>query len=86
MPLRTSAPLSAPPTAALLPTDVPTVKMVWDIWPMEVIHTETRKPIVEGICQMVGFLGGVYAAFLLVERMMTGTWRELTKAREGKLG
>ena len=60
--------------------------MVWDIWPMEVIHTETRKPIVEGICQMVGFLGGVYAAFLLVERMMTGTWRELTKAREGKLG
>jgi thiol-disulfide isomerase/thioredoxin len=66
--------------------DLPSVKMVWDIWPMEVINTQTRKPLIEGICQMVGLLGGVYAAFLVFERLVGGTWRELMKSSQGKLG
>jgi len=31
---------------------------------MEVVTTDSRRPLVEGICQLAGLLGGVYAAFL----------------------
>jgi len=68
------------------PEDLPAVKLVWDIWPMEVVTTDSRRPLVEGICQLAGLLGGVYAAFLMFERFVSGTWRELSKARQGKLG
>lgn len=57
VPSFSSFPLAASP-------DLPAVKLVWDIWPMEVVTTDSRRPLVEGICQLAGLLGGVYAAFL----------------------
>lgn len=65
---------------------IPIVKLVWDIWPMEIVNRETRKPLVEGFCQIIGFLGGVFTFFLVLERLATGTWQKMVKAGQGKLG
>lgn len=65
--------------------DIPGIKVVWDIWPMEVVVTEARKPLVEGFCQMVGFLGGVFAFFMIFERFIYSAYSKLLKSREGKL-
>eukprot|EP00906_Rhabdomonas_costata_P005236 RCo007869 len=65
--------------------EVPSVKLVWDIWPMEVVNVETRKPLVEGVCQMLGFLGGVFAFFMSLAWALQGFWRKLIKAQEAKL-
>eukprot|EP01006_Ploeotia_vitrea_P004244 TRINITY_DN114166_c0_g1_i1.p1 TRINITY_DN114166_c0_g1~~TRINITY_DN114166_c0_g1_i1.p1 ORF type:complete len:489 (+),score=35.04 TRINITY_DN114166_c0_g1_i1:65-1531(+) len=65
---------------------VPAIKLVWDIWPMEIVNKDYRRPLIEGVCQIVGFLGGVFTFFLVVERLTTGAWQRFVKASQGKLG
>eukprot|EP01012_Entosiphon_sulcatum_P030964 TRINITY_DN3857_c0_g1_i2.p1 TRINITY_DN3857_c0_g1~~TRINITY_DN3857_c0_g1_i2.p1 ORF type:complete len:531 (+),score=118.09 TRINITY_DN3857_c0_g1_i2:79-1671(+) len=64
---------------------LPTVRIVWDVLPMEVVVSETRTPLIQGVFQLIGFLGGVYAFFMILAGATTGLWRHLRKASEGKL-
>jgi thiol-disulfide isomerase/thioredoxin len=66
--------------------NIPSVRLVWDISPMEVVEKQVRRPLVEGICQLVGFLGGVYTFFMMLEGTLHGAWARFRKNQEGKLG
>jgi len=64
---------------------VPTIKIMYDLSPMQVVVKETRRPLIDGLCGMCAILGGVYTSFMLVEGLLQGALRTYKKQGEGKL-
>lgn len=65
---------------------LPGVFCFYDLSPIEVNFAETRKSLPHFLTQLCAILGGVFTVAGMIDKLIYGTFKQLEKGRQGKLG
>jgi hypothetical protein len=65
---------------------LPGVFCFYDLSPIEVNFAETRKSLAHFLTQLCAILGGVFTVAGMIDKLIYGTFKQLEKGRQGKLG